>query len=689
MKKRILYVIGSLILTCATLFVFACKKPQEPAEDIGEISLNRMSIELIVGNGDRLSATAGNGDARFEWASSDPSVATVDENGNVTAVRAGTATVTASYKTKSASCVVNVSLGGFLPSIEFDNLTSDSVKVDTANAVNLAASVLFNGKLYSDASVEYALSDPSVGSVTDGVFAPAKVGRVTVTATASWRGVESEFLSKSITVEVIHRFETLVSGMPVPAKIELFTVSSFAGKAYATEADFDLTLKIDGTDVSSGVAIEVEDTDKAIYDAQTKKLTAKNYGETKLTFSYSDGGDISVSQTVEIFVARPVAKYPETAEWFSALDGELKNGSGENLLTKEFGGVIESATQNGKALDVSQSGKILGVETSATEKTLTQITVNGDKFCYIFDVEGYTMVIDEPNDLKEIELSDNKKVIRGYFILADDIDASVAYPPATTRRHRANSSSYLTNGASGGFQGTFDGNGHKIDKLCINNSWGFFGCGGNLTVKDLAFTNVDASGSNVAILFGTWCGHAYAPLYIENVYAQINTASRTQQFGIFRSARNGQVKVNDFLLEINTAADPCTATAAVNGMGMFRSDQYSVDFALSTDSWAYMGSEMQNMYIVSAPNANGRVLPLVQYKGVSVYASNDYAETAEATAIKFENNAPVADASGTDKIYHYRYATRYNSYGDMKTAGVTSVGGWNISGGAPVWDPTV
>ncbi len=78
------------------------------------ISLDKSSIDLEVGQTDKLTATVLPEDAankKVIWSSSNESIAKVDENGNVTAVKEGQATITAKVENTdlTATCEVNVS----------------------------------------------------------------------------------------------------------------------------------------------------------------------------------------------------------------------------------------------------------------------------------------------------------------------------------------------------------------------------------------------------------------------------------------------------------------------------------------------------------------------------------------------------------------------------------------------------
>ena len=85
-------------------------QPQVPAEQ--SMTLNKADFTLkTAGSSYKLKATfTGTQPSGVEWSSSDEAVATVDENGVVTAVASGTATITARAGELTASCIVRCTI---------------------------------------------------------------------------------------------------------------------------------------------------------------------------------------------------------------------------------------------------------------------------------------------------------------------------------------------------------------------------------------------------------------------------------------------------------------------------------------------------------------------------------------------------------------------------------------------------
>ena len=152
------------------------------SENITGVSLNKDAIYLIVGGIDTLIATVSPADATNKsvtWISSDPSVATIDNTGKVTAISVGTAqlSVTTVDGRKTTGCyvsvtnpVVNVSLDKSTDSIIVGGTDFLTATVNPADATNKA--------------VTWTSSNPSEATVdNNGKVTAISSGTVTITVT--------------------------------------------------------------------------------------------------------------------------------------------------------------------------------------------------------------------------------------------------------------------------------------------------------------------------------------------------------------------------------------------------------------------------------------------------------------------------------------------------------------------------
>ena len=158
------------------------------------IELEIAEIELVEGETATLKATITPENTTITtltWSSSDETIATVDASGKVTAINAGTATITATTSNGlTASCTVTVKAKS--AGIEGDNSQS-------ANAITLSISewtgkegeslsitaIISPNDAY-DNTVTWSSSDSSVASVdASGLVTAIKAGTATITATTS------------------------------------------------------------------------------------------------------------------------------------------------------------------------------------------------------------------------------------------------------------------------------------------------------------------------------------------------------------------------------------------------------------------------------------------------------------------------------------------------------------------------
>lgn len=144
---------------------------------VSGISLNKTTLALERGQSEKLTATVTPSDAEYDgvvWQTSDASVASVDK-GTVTAIAAGSATISAIAGGQTATCAVTVSVP--VTGISLDKTT---LALDRGQSEKLTVTVTPADAQYDDAVWE--TSDASVATVDKGTVTAVAAGSATVTA---------------------------------------------------------------------------------------------------------------------------------------------------------------------------------------------------------------------------------------------------------------------------------------------------------------------------------------------------------------------------------------------------------------------------------------------------------------------------------------------------------------------------
>ena len=170
--------------------VFCIVTVNEPAPEVIEVtsvSLNKTSLTLEIGESETLTATvlpSNATDKSVTWTSSAQTVVTV-EDGKVTTIESGTATITATTSNgKTASCMITV----IEPAPEVIEVTSvsldkTSLTLEIGESETLTTTILPNNA--TDKSVTWTSSDQAVASVANGKITAVGSGTAMITATTS------------------------------------------------------------------------------------------------------------------------------------------------------------------------------------------------------------------------------------------------------------------------------------------------------------------------------------------------------------------------------------------------------------------------------------------------------------------------------------------------------------------------
>ncbi len=542
-KKTILIISISLaavlVVASVTVLLIVLLKRRSPApppyQTKNELSLTTEKCELIVGDEYTLDIHYKyDGSETITYTSSDESVVTVNEDGVVLATGVGQASVTVSDGSASDACEFTVTTGNLLAMLEYSGLPQDDVRITTADTLDLTARVWFNGKSYDDMKISYVLSDESMGKIEENAFVPAKTGSVEIYATADWRGVTGETLTKTIYVEIVKDVQVFVNNGKQSSFL-LYTLddTKVSVTAGATE---------NGEEID-GVSMELIDGEEYV-DFTGSKISSKGLaGEATLRVSCEDSDGEEWTQDVPVKVTQTIVPYtgPQVTN-FSAFDGEVVGG--DVLLRQAVDGrIVRADDEHGNPLTV-ENGKVLGVKMGNSGESEATITVYTMRAGYTMTVKGYSGIIDEAKDFAYFGLHNQNykqnpaydpegddtvgytfeaRNQDGYYILANNIDAS-GYTQANGGTNITQSLQFVAgllkeNGGCG-LTGTIDGQGYTVRSMTVG-QFGIFGVIFGGTVKNIAFTDVQYTSSGTSGLMAAYAIDAT----FQNVYVQAEELS--------------------------------------------------------------------------------------------------------------------------------------------------------------------
>ena len=194
MKKLLRTAIAALAAALFSMTMISCG-PDEPDTPGGSgqtvpttvavtgVTLNKTSLNLVEGDSETLTATVAPSNATnktVSWKSSDASTASVDNSGKVTAVKAGSATITVTTVDGSKTTTCSVTVTSKTISVTGVTVDKNNLELTEGETVVIKASVSPDDA--TDKSVKWSSSDEAVATVTsDGTVSALKPGNVTIT----------------------------------------------------------------------------------------------------------------------------------------------------------------------------------------------------------------------------------------------------------------------------------------------------------------------------------------------------------------------------------------------------------------------------------------------------------------------------------------------------------------------------
>lgn len=274
---------------------------------VTSITLNKTTLELVEGETETLEATVKPDDATDKtvtWASSDQAVATVDNAGKITAVKEGSATITAKAGEKSASCAVTVAKKVIpVESIELNKSTLALVKGESEILV-----VTIKPNDTTEKTVAWSTSNESVASVDQtGKVSAVAGGEATISAAVG------EMTAKCVVTVII----------PVTS------ISLNKESLTLTEGESETLVATVKPDDATDMSVTWSSSDMAVATIDNGKVTALKEGTTIITAKAGEE-----SSTCSVTVTRDtsgdaivfediIAKYACVEKFDSNGDGEV------------------------------------------------------------------------------------------------------------------------------------------------------------------------------------------------------------------------------------------------------------------------------------------------------------------------------------------------------------------------------
>ena len=305
---------------------------------VKSVTLNKTSLEMIAGSAETGTATLMAtvapeyaSDKTVFWLTSNEKVATVDDNGKVTAVGSGEAKITATAGGKYASCTVKVTV--LVAGITLDKTELDMTIDD--EPVTLVAKVTPDGA--TDKTVTWSSSNEKVATVdANGKVTAVGNGEATITAKAG---------DKTATCTV---------------KVTVFATGITLDKTNLTmevvDAPVKLTAKVtpDGA-IDGDVSWSSDKTDVATVDANGN-VTAVGRGEAKIT---AKAGDHTATCTVKVTNTVTLSKLDRGVKF------TVKNGY---ILTGILGGTCMISIADGATVTLDNVNIVGGIGRSIMSK---------------------------------------------------------------------------------------------------------------------------------------------------------------------------------------------------------------------------------------------------------------------------------------------------------------------------------
>lgn len=350
------------------------------------ITLNQSSIRLKEGESATLVATIYPEsviEKGVEWSSSNNDVATVN-NGMVTAIKVGTATITArTIDGSNLEATCNVTVNPIL--VSSINLSSSTLNLNVGEYAILSVTITPDNA--TNKNVEWSSSNSSIASVSNGIVTAMTSGSCVIKAkTTDGSEIESSCVVTVANIPVTNltldkeSIEILVD--------EEATISANVYPANATNQTLSWTS-------SNGNVATVDG----------GLVTARGAGETVITVRSTDGSDKMATCNVV------VKKHQQTIEWNQDLSSIVYGGELIEIHAEASSGLpVVYSSSNDNVISIFDMGSVVYLNPINVGTSVVTVTQAGNRYYEEISVSKEAKVID-PSSVENIEANNGKYIV--------------------------------------------------------------------------------------------------------------------------------------------------------------------------------------------------------------------------------------------------------------------------------------
>ena len=351
---------------------------------VSNISLNKTSASLTEGDTLTLTATITPSNAtnkNVTWSSSNSSVASVS-NGVVTALKAGTATITVTTEDGGKTATCSITVNEKIYPVSGISLNKSTLTMCENENYTLTATITPSNATNKD--VGWSSSNTSVATVSNGVITALNVGTTTITATTVDGGMTA---SCNITVLAKVTSVSLDKYEATLCENETITLTATISPNHASNKN--VTWNSSNTSVASvsngvvtalkagttSITVKTEDGGKTATCYVTVIAKVSNISLNKTSASLTEGDTLTLTATIT-----PSNATNKNVTWKSSNTSVAKVSNGVVTALKAGSTTITVTTEDGAktaTCQVTVNAKVYPVTSVSLSKSSTTLTEGG------------------------------------------------------------------------------------------------------------------------------------------------------------------------------------------------------------------------------------------------------------------------------------------------------------------------